>query len=73
MKGIRPFGWVIIVLNVFFVINFFVGSEGLHIKQGDPNSVIMNQFQGLFIWLFVMNIVLYLIYRITGRKKGNKT
>ena len=73
MKGIRPFGWVIIVLNVFFVINFFVGSEGLHIKQGDPNSVIMNQFQGLVIWLFVMNIVLYLIYRITGRKKGNKT
>lgn len=72
MKKKRPLFWVIVFLNVFFVINFFVGSEGLHIKQGDPDSVIMNQFQGLVIWLFVMNIVLFVIYKVTGRKKGNK-
>jgi hypothetical protein len=70
MKDIRPFGWVIIFLNLFFIINFFVGSEGLHIKDGDLETVILNQFQGLVVWLVMMNFVLYIIYRATGRKKG---
>jgi hypothetical protein len=47
-----------------------VGSEGLHIKDGDLETVILNQFQGLVIWLVMMNFVLYIIYRATGRKKG---
>jgi len=70
MKNKRPLFWVIIFLNFFFIINFFVGSEGLHIRAGDSNNVIRNQFQGLLVWLVMMNFVLYVIYRVKGRKKG---
>jgi hypothetical protein len=71
MKKKRPLYWVIVVLNAFYILNFFIGRSGLHITQDDPDSVILQQFQGLMIWLIFMNGVLYLIYRITGRKKGN--
>jgi len=69
MKNIRPFGWVIIFLNFFYIVNFFVGREGLYIQEGDPDTVIFNQFILLVIWLVVMNIVLFVIYRVTGGKK----
>jgi hypothetical protein len=72
MKKKRPFFWIIIFLNFFFIMNFFVGREGVYIREGDPDVVILNQFQLLLVWLVMMNIVLYVIYWVTGRKKGNK-
>lgn len=69
MKKKRPLFWVIVFLNSFFIINFFVGREGVYIQEGDPDVVILNQFQLLVTWLIMMNIVLFVIYKVTGRKK----
>lgn len=70
MKKKRPLFWIIVFLNSFFIINFFVGREGVYIQEGDPDVVILNQFQLLVTWLIMMNIILLPIYWFTGRKKG---
>jgi len=72
MKKKRPLFWVIVFLNSFFIINFFVGREGVYIQEGDPDVVILNQFQLLVTWLIMMNIILLPIYWFTGRKKGKR-
>jgi hypothetical protein len=64
MKSIRPFGWVIIILNLYFFYAFF--------KDYDPNgSDTANGlgFMFLIFWLAIMNTFLYVLYRITGGKK----
>jgi len=72
MKKKRPLFWVIVFLNSFYIINFFVGREGVYIQEGDPDVVILNQFQLLVTWLIMMNIILLPIYWFTGRKKGKR-
>ena len=72
MKKKRPLFWVIVFLNSFFIINFFVGREGVYIQEGDTDVVILNQFQLLVTWLIMMNIILLPIYWFTGRKKGKR-
>jgi hypothetical protein len=64
MKGIRPFAWVIIALNIYFVVAF-----SLEIDSTDSDTALGLQFMVLMIWLAIMNIVLYVLYRITGGKK----
>jgi hypothetical protein len=63
MKNIRPMGWVIIVVNAFLLINFFTSI--------DPNnSDAVNGF-GFIFTVFVMaivNVPLYIIYKVTGCK-----
>lgn len=64
MKDIRPFGWVIIALNVYFVFVFF--------KDYDTTASDTANGFGLMIlvfWLAIMNTFLYVLYRITGGKK----
>lgn len=64
MKDIRPFGWVIIALNAYFVFVFF--------KDYDTTASDTANGFGLMIlvfWLAIMNTFLYVLYRITGGKK----
>jgi hypothetical protein len=64
MKDIRPFGWVIIALNAYFVFVFF--------KDYDITASDTANGLGLMIlvfWLAIMNTFLYVLYRITGGKK----
>lgn len=64
MRNIRPFGWVIIALNVYFFISFLT-----EIDQSDSDTVIGLGFIVLIFWLAIMNTFLYVIYRVTGGKK----
>ena len=64
MKNIRPFGWVIIVLNAYFFISFFTGLDGT-----ESETVLGLGFIFLIFWLAIMNTFLYVLYRITGGKK----
>lgn len=64
MKDIRPFGWVIIGINALITINFFYGISG------EENSTVIGL--GFIFTLFILaiiNIPLYIIYRITDKKK----
>ena len=61
MKNIRPFGWVIIVLNVYFLWSFFSG-----VNTSDDSAALGLGFIFLMFWLAIMNVVLYVIYRVTG-------
>ena len=64
MKNIRPFGWVIIALNVYFLYAFFSGVDGT-----ESDTALGLGFMFLMFWLAIMNVVLYVIYRVTGTKK----
>jgi hypothetical protein len=64
MKNIRPFGWVIILLNVYFFVSF-----SMQIDPNDSNTALGIQFFVLIFWLAIMNTFLYVLYRITGGKK----
>ena len=64
MKNIRPFGWVIIALNVYFLYAFFSG-----IDSTDSDTAVGLGFMFIVFWLAIMNVVLYVIYRVTGGRK----
>jgi hypothetical protein len=63
MKNIRPFGWVIIAINIFFVFNFFSS-----VDPNDSSTVTGLSFIFTFIVLVIIDIPLYIIYRITAKK-----
>jgi hypothetical protein len=64
MKNIRPFGWVIILLNVYFFVSF-----SMQIDPNDSDTALGIQFFVLIFWLAIMNTFLYVLYRVTGGKK----
>jgi hypothetical protein len=64
MKNLRPFAWVIIALNAYFFISFFMNIET---TSGETYYVL--GFIILIFWLAIMNTFLYVLYRITGGKK----
>ena len=61
MRNMRPFGWVIVALNVYFVWTFFSGVE-----PSDSDASLGFGFVFLLFWLAIMNVVLYVIYRVTS-------
>jgi hypothetical protein len=64
MKGLRPFAWVIIVINGYFIVSFFSSYD---VNADDTANGI--GIMVLIFWLAIMNTFLYVIYRITGTKK----
>ena len=63
MKNVRPFGWVIIGINVLLLLNFFTSL--------DRNTSDIALIVGLLFTLFLMTVIsvpLYIIYRITVKK-----
>jgi hypothetical protein len=64
MKNLRPFAWVIIALNAYFFLSFFMGIDGT-----ESDTVVGLGFIVLIFWLAIMNTFLYVLYRITGGKK----
>jgi len=61
---LRPFAWVIIAINAYFLINFFSGY--------DPNADATSNGIGIMVlvlWLAILNVVLYVIFRITARRR----
>jgi len=66
MKGIRPFGWVIIALNAYFFVSFFMSVDTSSTADSTATGL---GFMFLIFWLAIMNTFLYVLYRITGGKK----
>jgi hypothetical protein len=64
MRNLRPFAWVIIALNAFFFISFF-----LNIDTSGGETFYVLGFIFLIFWLAIMNTFLYVLYRITGGRK----
>lgn len=63
MKNIRPFGWVIIAINLFFVFNFFSS-----VDSNNSSTVTGLSFIFTFFVLVIIDIPLYILYRITAKK-----
>jgi uncharacterized membrane protein len=63
---LRPFAWFIIIANAYFVISFFAGLD----TNADPTA---NGFGVMILvfWLAIMNTFLYVIFRITARRKND--
>jgi hypothetical protein len=64
MKNLRPFAWIIIALNIYFLYVFFSDVDGT-----ESDTALGLGFMFLMFWLAIMNVVLYVIYRVTGTKK----
>jgi hypothetical protein len=61
---IRPFGWVIIIVNVYFFVSL---ARAISSTNSDTTNGVI-----LFIWLIfiaTINVIMYVIYRITQRKR----
>jgi len=68
MKGIRLFGWIIIAINAYYLYAFSKGVVELSEDGSGDAAVGIYAFMSLIIWA-VINVVLYVLYRVTGGKK----
>ena len=68
MKNIRIFGWVIIAFNVYFIYAISKGVLDISKDGGGDSAVGIYVFICLIVWA-VLNVVLYVLYRVTGGKK----
>ena len=62
---LRPFAWVIIAVNAYFFVSFFMDYD----PNGDSTANGIG-IMVLFLWLAILNVVLYVIYRITAGRKN---
>ena len=68
MRNIRLFGWIIIAINAYYLYAFSKGVVELSEDGGGDAAVGIYTFMSLIIWA-VINVVLYVLYRVTGGKK----
>jgi len=68
MKNIRPMGWVIIVFNAYYLYAFSKGVVDLSAEGGGDTAVGIYALFSLFVWA-VLNIILYILFRVTAKKK----
>lgn len=64
MKKVRPFGWVIIAINAYFIANFFKDYDSNADATANGIGVIV-----LFSFLAIVNSVLYVLFRVTAKKQ----
>jgi threonine/homoserine efflux transporter RhtA len=64
MKNIRPFGWVIIAINALYFISMIKTAT----NESDPTVAGIAFIFSLF-FLAILDVILYVIYRVTGTKK----
>jgi hypothetical protein len=65
MRKIRPFGWVIIAFNIYYLVQFSIGLSEL---SDSALSAGVYMFLALSFWA-VLNVILYVIYKVTARNK----
>jgi hypothetical protein len=68
MRNIRLFGWIIIAINAYYFYAFSKGVVELSADGSGDAAVGIYAFMSLIIWA-VINVVLYVLYRVTGGKK----
>lgn len=64
IKEIRPFGWFIVLLNLYFLWSFLAD-----VNASENSETLGIEFIFLVFLLALMNVVLYVIYRVTGDKR----
>jgi multiple sugar transport system permease protein/raffinose/stachyose/melibiose transport system permease protein len=64
MRHLRPFALVIIAINAYFFISFFLG-----IDDSVTDEELDLRFMFTFFVLAIINVSLYVLYRITGGTK----
>jgi uncharacterized membrane protein len=65
MRKLRPFAWVIIAINLYF-IGFFFWDYDVN-ADATANGI---GLMVLIFWLAMLNTVLYVIFRVTSGKKS---
>ena len=68
MKNIRPMGWLIIVFNAYYLYAFSKGIVDISADGGGDTAVGIHALFSLFVWA-VLNIILYVLFRVTAKKK----
>jgi hypothetical protein len=68
MKNIRPMGWVIIIFNAYYLYAFSKGIVDISADGGGDVAVGIYAFFSLIVWA-VLNIILYVLFRVTSKKK----
>jgi len=66
MKNIRPFGWVIIAFNAYYLYAF---SKGVVDLARNDVAIDMYAIMSLFVWA-IINVILYVLFRVTGKGKS---
>ena len=68
----RPLAWVIIVFNLYWVYRLFKGLYQIGLSGQSDGLTGASGIFFILLWLLVLtsvNVVLYIIYRITDKKK----
>lgn len=68
MKNLRPFAWVIIAINAYLLYGFLSGIVSMSKDGSSDTGIGIYFFLSVFVWALI-NVPLYVIYRITGGKK----
>jgi hypothetical protein len=68
MKNIRPMGWLIIAFNAYYLYAFSKGIVDISAEGGGDTAVGIYAVFSLFVWA-VLNIILYVLFRVTAKKK----
>jgi len=66
MRKLRPFAWVIIAINLYFIVSFFWNYDVNADDTANGIGVMV-----LFFWLAMLNTVMYVIFRVTSGRKSN--
>ena len=70
--GIRPIGWVIIIFNIFWIYSLLRGLYDIGISGETEGAIGVAVTLFILLWLVVLivvNVVLYIIFRITGNRR----
>jgi hypothetical protein len=68
MKNIRPMGWLILAFNTYYLYAFSKGIVDITAEGGGDTAVGIYALLSLFVWA-VLNIILYILFRVTAKKK----
>ena len=68
MKNIRPLGWLILAFNAYYLYAFSKGIVDISAEGGGDTAVGIYALLSLFVWA-VLNIILYILFRVTAKKK----
>ncbi len=68
MKNIRPMGWLIIAFNAYYLYAFSKGVVEISAEGGGDTAIGIYALFSLFVWA-VINIILYILFKITAKKK----
>jgi hypothetical protein len=68
MRKIRPLGWIIIIFNIWYLFQMSKSIVELSAQPDGDLAVGLYAIFSILIWALI-NVVLYVIYRVTNRRQ----